>query len=64
MATTQENTELSTARSNGEELAWQDPITTEIEQPPLPPTDTGREAWLVLAGCTVIQLPVWGMLPE
>jgi hypothetical protein len=32
----------------------------EIEQTPLPPADGGKEAWLVLAGCTVIQLPVWG----
>lgn len=33
---------------------------TEIEQPPLPPADTGKAAWLVLAGCTLIQAPVWG----
>lgn len=32
----------------------------EIEQPPLPPTDTGKAAWLVLAGCSLIQAPVWG----
>jgi MFS family permease len=33
---------------------------SEIEQQPLPPTDTGKGAWLVLAGCTLIQAPVWG----
>lgn len=26
----------------------------------LPPTDHGRDAFLVLAGCTLIQAPVWG----
>ncbi|KAF2465434.1 MFS monocarboxylate transporter [Lindgomyces ingoldianus] len=35
-------------------------INMEIEQTPLPPTDTGKAAWLVLAGCSLIQLPVWG----
>jgi len=33
----------------------------EIEQVSLPPTDRGKEAWLVLAGCSLIQIPVWGM---
>ncbi|KAF7595899.1 hypothetical protein BBP40_004392 [Aspergillus hancockii] len=32
----------------------------ELEQPPLPPTDQGRDAWLMLASCCLIQLPVWG----
>lgn len=32
----------------------------EIEQISLPPTDRGKEAWLVLAGCSLIQIPVWG----
>ncbi|KAF5525929.1 Fujikurins efflux protein [Colletotrichum aenigma] len=32
----------------------------EIEQSPLPPADRGKQAWLVLAGCSLIQLPVWG----
>ena len=31
-----------------------------IEQAYLPPTDHGKAAWLVLAGCSVIQAPVWG----
>lgn len=35
-------------------------LVEEIEQPSLPPTDRGREAWLVLAGCSLIQIPVWG----
>lgn len=30
------------------------------EHDALPPTDRGRAAWLVLAGCSVIQAPVWG----
>ncbi|KAJ5753622.1 uncharacterized protein N7511_007775 [Penicillium nucicola] len=33
---------------------------TEIEQPALPPADGGRAAWLMLASCCLIQLPVWG----
>lgn len=33
----------------------------EIEMSPLPPTDHGKEAYLVLTGCTLIQIPVWGM---
>ncbi|EXF75675.1 hypothetical protein CFIO01_04608 [Colletotrichum fioriniae PJ7] len=32
----------------------------EIEQAQLPPADTGKEAWLVLLGCSLIQIPVWG----
>jgi hypothetical protein len=32
----------------------------EIDIHSLPPTDHGRQAYLVLAGCTLIQAPVWG----
>ncbi|OQD75305.1 hypothetical protein PENDEC_c007G01758 [Penicillium decumbens] len=32
----------------------------EIEQPALPPADGGKAAWLMLASCCLIQLPVWG----
>ncbi|KAK1450614.1 hypothetical protein CCUS01_02070 [Colletotrichum cuscutae] len=32
----------------------------EVEQAPLPPADRGKEAWLVLLGCSLIQFPVWG----
>ncbi|KAH8680059.1 major facilitator superfamily domain-containing protein [Tricladium varicosporioides] len=32
----------------------------EIEMRTLPPTDCGKEAYLVLLGCTIIQAPVWG----
>lgn len=34
--------------------------TMELEAPSLPPTDHGKDAYLVLAGCTLIQAPVWG----
>jgi hypothetical protein len=34
---------------------------TEIEQPTLAPTDGGSAAWLMLASCCLIQLPVWGL---
>ncbi|PYI08183.1 putative MFS monocarboxylate transporter [Aspergillus sclerotiicarbonarius CBS 121057] len=33
---------------------------SELEQRPLPPVDQGRGAWLMLASCCLIQLPVWG----
>jgi hypothetical protein len=33
---------------------------TEIEHFSLPPTDHGKEAYLVLLGCTLIQAPIWG----
>ncbi|KAJ5273214.1 hypothetical protein N7478_008339 [Penicillium angulare] len=36
------------------------PSLSEIEQPALPPTDKGKAAWLLLASCCLIQLPVWG----
>lgn len=39
----------------------QQETVVEIEQVSLPPTDRGRDAWLVLAGCSLIQIPVWGM---
>ncbi|KAI9735761.1 MAG: hypothetical protein M1818_006370 [Claussenomyces sp. TS43310] len=32
----------------------------EMEIPQLPPADHGKQAYLVLAGCTLIQAPVWG----
>lgn len=34
----------------------------EIEQPALAPADGGKAAWLILASCCIIQLPVWGVL--
>lgn len=34
---------------------------SEIETQQLPPTDRGKAAWLMLAACSVIQVPVWGM---
>lgn len=34
----------------------------EIEQPTLASADGGKAAWLMLASCCVIQLPVWGVL--
>lgn len=32
----------------------------EYEVSSLPPTDHGKPAYFVLAGCTLIQAPVWG----
>jgi hypothetical protein len=49
-------------RSNEAELqpTNEDSPNSEIEMRSLPPTDHGRQAYLVLAGCTLIQAPVWG----
>lgn len=48
----------------GDSLHTDGSIATHIsegnEQTPLPPTDRGKAAWLVLAGCSLIQAPVWG----
>lgn len=36
-------------------------VNMEIEQQSLPPADGGKAAWLFLAGCSLIQAPVWGI---
>jgi hypothetical protein len=51
---------IGQANADGNEMHQQETVA-EIEQISLPPTDRGREAWLVLAGCSLIQIPVWGM---
>ena len=68
MASTSENIQLSNTRpasttttTSRETSSSQGSATVEIEQPSLPPTDTGKDAWLVLAGCSLIQIPVWGI---
>jgi hypothetical protein len=35
-------------------------FVSEVDMQSLPPADHGRQAYLVLAGCTLIQAPVWG----
>jgi hypothetical protein len=35
-------------------------LNSVVDVLPLPPTDHGKHAYLVLAGCTFIQAPVWG----
>ncbi|KAF1967716.1 putative MFS monocarboxylate transporter [Bimuria novae-zelandiae CBS 107.79] len=69
MAQVQQEVELSSIQSRtgpssaaDRDVTWHDELATdtEIEQAGLPPTDTGRGAWLVLAGCSLIQVPVWG----
>jgi hypothetical protein len=29
----------------------------------LPPSDGGKQAWMVLASCSIIQAPAWGISP-
>lgn len=41
-------------------VPYEQETVEEIEQVSLPPMDRGKEAWLVLAGCSLIQIPVWG----
>ena len=43
---------------NGSSTAANAPESAE--QNSLPPADRGKAAWLVLAGCSLIQAPVWG----
>jgi hypothetical protein len=50
----------STAQNEIDIVVADSEPTAEIEIPSLPPTDHGRDAYLVLLGCTVIQAPVWG----
>lgn len=66
MAQVQQDLELDRPSSHSRDIAdshatEQQDIVEEIEQVSLPPTDRGKEAWLVLAGCSLIQVPVWGM---
>jgi hypothetical protein len=35
-------------------------IHSEVDMRALPPTDHGKQAYLILTGCTLIQAPVWG----
>lgn len=50
----------STTRDSIEMHPVQEDDSNEIEMPSLPPTDHGKQAYLVLIGCTLIQAPVWG----
>ncbi|KAF2739745.1 MFS general substrate transporter [Polyplosphaeria fusca] len=63
MTSSQRDVELDhfppTSSELPEDFSW-NVHNTEIEQLPLPPPDTGKAAWLVLAGCSLIQAPVWG----
>lgn len=61
MAQVHQEVELDSAVATESTATWHDSTNMEIEQPPLPPTDTGKAAWLVLAGCSLIQAPVWGI---
>jgi hypothetical protein len=65
MAHIQQDIELermssTTGASAPSHATEQQGIAEEIEQVSLPPTDRGKAAWLVLAGCSLIQIPVWG----
>ncbi|KAJ4395448.1 hypothetical protein N0V91_010847 [Didymella pomorum] len=55
---------LSNGAYNANHPSEEHRMVEEIEQASLPPTDRGKEAWLVLAGCTMIQIPVWGAKPS
>lgn len=63
---TLENTEIaelpgrhSASASVVAQSTFEEPVT-ETEISSLPPTDHGKAAYMVLAGCTLIQAPVWG----
>ncbi|PWY73629.1 MFS general substrate transporter [Aspergillus heteromorphus CBS 117.55] len=52
--------ELASLRSLPHPPSSRSSSRSELEQLPLPPVDQGKGAWLMLAACCVIQLPVWG----
>ncbi|KAG2413617.1 hypothetical protein HFD88_002806 [Aspergillus terreus] len=52
---------IASSRSRSDETIHPSHVASfELEQPPLLPADHGRAAWLMLASCCLIQLPVWG----
>ena len=57
---------LSTTTLNsslGSSLPSDEPSDNDMgtyESPDTPPPDHGRAPWLVCAGCSLIQAPVWG----
>ncbi|RDW82711.1 MFS general substrate transporter-9 [Coleophoma cylindrospora] len=53
------NVSLSRITQDAENVPTE-PAPLEVETRALPPADRGKEAYLVLAGCTIIQAPVWG----
>jgi hypothetical protein len=50
--------ELSPAVNERAE-GWQS-SPQEIQVPGLPPADHGRDAWMALVACVIVQLPIWG----
>jgi hypothetical protein len=48
------------ASDAGENLQFRMQMQMDMEIQQLPPTDHGKQAYLVLAACTLIQVPVWG----
>lgn len=54
------STNPSNIELDGEILSSVMENQTARELRSLQPTDHGKDAYLVLAGCTVIQTPVWG----
>jgi hypothetical protein len=50
----------SNATSRFEDAGEAANFNPEVDSRSLPPTDHGKQAYLVLAGCTLIQAPVWG----
>ncbi|KAH8689079.1 MFS monocarboxylate transporter [Talaromyces proteolyticus] len=46
-------------RNESSNETWQSPH--EIEQPDLPPADHGKDAWLALVACVLVQVPIWGL---
>lgn len=59
--------EARNVQDNSFELTWTDeerttPPNEEVEQASLPRADGGKDAWLFLAGCFMIEALVWGKL--
>lgn len=54
------NSDLPSRQHEGHPSVAISASPAEIEQTSLPPTDHGKQAYLVLLGCTLIQAPIWG----
>lgn len=57
------NSERSTECIQGEPgLTFPDSTSGERHEFSLPPVDRGKDAWLFLAACFIVEALVWGMM--
>jgi hypothetical protein len=62
--TTSSNVGISVREQHGTELdTFPESSVSRFEEHSLDPTDRGKQAYLTLLACSLIQAPVWGILP-